>query len=87
MQSILGTRPSYAWRSILGARQVLEQGLIWRVGNGLDIKIWEDRWLSTPISFAMQSPRRILSVDARVAELIDLVTRGWNTLLIGKVFQ
>lgn len=71
----------------MGARHVLEHGLIWRIGNGQDIKIWDDRWLSTPISFAVQSPRRILSTDARVAELIDPITRGWNHSLIVEVFQ
>jgi len=56
----LGKRSSFAWRSILGAHQVLEHGMIWIIGNGQDIKIWYDRWLPTPISFAVQSPRRIL---------------------------
>jgi hypothetical protein len=30
----LGSRPSYAWRSIFQARQVVEDGVLWRVGNG-----------------------------------------------------
>ena len=31
---------SYAWRSILKGRDVLQRGARWRVGNGEKIKIW-----------------------------------------------
>ena len=30
----LGRRPSYAWRSIMAAREVLERGSKWSIGNG-----------------------------------------------------
>jgi hypothetical protein len=87
MQSVLGKRSSFAWRSILGAHQVLEHGMIWIIGNGQDIKIWYERWLPTPISFCSTiSPKNSLG-NATVAELIDLVTKGWNHSLIAEVFQ
>jgi len=35
----LGWHPSYAWRSIIKARAVLEEGLVWRVGNGENTRI------------------------------------------------
>lgn len=41
----VGYQPSYAWRSILGARPLLEKGMRWRVGDGHNINIWKDRWL------------------------------------------
>jgi hypothetical protein len=31
---LLGRNPSYAWHSIFQAREILERGLVWRVGNG-----------------------------------------------------
>jgi hypothetical protein len=30
------------------ANDLLERGLVWRVGNGEHIAIWGDRWLSKP---------------------------------------
>jgi hypothetical protein len=36
----LGNRPSFVWRSIFQARAVLEAGLVWKVGNGENIRIW-----------------------------------------------
>jgi hypothetical protein len=33
LNALLGRQPSYAWRSIIQARDVMECGLGWRVGN------------------------------------------------------
>jgi hypothetical protein len=45
LSSELGRRPSYAWRSIWNAKKLLQEGLVWRVGDRRSIKIWKDRWL------------------------------------------
>jgi hypothetical protein len=37
---------SYTWRSILKGVEVIKKGLVWRVGNGEEIKIWDDPWLN-----------------------------------------
>ena len=36
---------SYAWRSIMKARTLVQLGLLWRIGNGMKINIYNDRWL------------------------------------------
>jgi hypothetical protein len=87
LEAKLGNRPSFAWRSIMAAQGTLKQGLIWRIGNGRDIKIWGDQWLPTPVSFMVQSPRLMLGEDARVAELIDQDTKFWNTQLVETIFN
>jgi hypothetical protein len=51
LEAKLGNRPSFAWRSLFSASDLLKNGLIWRVGDGKDIRVWQDRWLPTPISF------------------------------------
>jgi hypothetical protein len=35
----LGNQPFFAWRSIMAAQMTLKQGLMWRIGNGRDIKV------------------------------------------------
>ena len=40
MASSLGGHPSYAWRSVWGAKKLLQEGMRWIVGNGQSIKIW-----------------------------------------------
>ncbi|KAK9157346.1 hypothetical protein Scep_003920 [Stephania cephalantha] len=42
MTARLRNKPSWAWRNFLKGRQVLQQGLRWRVGNGQNTKIWDD---------------------------------------------
>jgi hypothetical protein len=44
LEALMGRAPSLVWRSIFKARDLLEGGLRWRVGNGKSIKIWGDRW-------------------------------------------
>ena len=40
MQSSEGPGISYTWRSIVRGLQALQKGLIWRIGDGMQIKIW-----------------------------------------------
>jgi len=87
LQVRLGSKPSYLWRSIFQARVVLERGLIWRVGNGEKIHIWGDKWLPTPSTFVVQSPIRVLSLNARVADLIDCDLGWWNVDLLRVIFN
>ncbi|XP_074315698.1 putative mitochondrial protein AtMg00310 [Silene latifolia] len=42
MKAELGSNPSYTWRGILEAREVLMKGLRRRIGNGLSTKVWQD---------------------------------------------
>ena len=41
----LGSKPSYAWRSIMYGRDLLKKGLKHLVGNGRSIKVWSEAWL------------------------------------------
>jgi hypothetical protein len=41
----LGKKPSYTWRSIWNAKALLQERIVWRVGDGRSIAIWGDRWM------------------------------------------
>jgi hypothetical protein len=45
LEAQIGSRPSFAWRSLLGATDLLKEGLFWRTGNGKDVKIWGSKWI------------------------------------------
>jgi hypothetical protein len=83
----LGNRHSYTWRSIWQAKELLSQGLIWRVGDGKSIKIWEDCWLPTPHTNKVQTCPQSMDCNSLVASLIDPLTRNWNFDLLQEVFQ
>ena len=39
------TKGSYAWQSILKARQVVDMGSYWRIGDGRSVLIRGNKWL------------------------------------------
>ncbi|XP_057452723.1 uncharacterized protein LOC130744566 [Lotus japonicus] len=48
-----GYRPSYAWSSILKTSSMIQEGSCWRIGDGEQVRIWNDNWLPSgpPINF------------------------------------
>jgi hypothetical protein len=40
LEAIQGRNPSSAWRSIQKSCELLNEGLVWRVGNRSTMKIW-----------------------------------------------
>jgi ribonuclease HI len=87
LESNLGWKPSYVWQSIRNSIPILKEGLVWRVGDGASIRIWEDRWLPTPGSHLVQSPVRLLPSDAKVCDLLDPDTNWWNFSMVHHVFR
>jgi exonuclease III/phage terminase Nu1 subunit (DNA packaging protein) len=76
---------SYVWRSILKGIQLLKEGLIWRVGDGTNIKIWQDPWV--PKDFSRRpSTLRGRSILTRVSELIDPISESWDMPLVQQSF-
>ena len=59
-EAILGKRPSFAWCSIFATKDIVVSGSRWVVGNGEQIDIWKDRWLTTLDSFKVVSLRTSL---------------------------
>ena len=54
-------RSSFAWRTILQARDVINKGAICRVDEG-SIKIWEHNWLQDPSNNRVVSPQNNTNV-------------------------
>jgi hypothetical protein len=60
--------------------------LVWRVGNGCNIKVWGDCWLPTPQTFQVQYPPRIIDSKFKVASIINPISKNWNVALLKEVF-
>jgi hypothetical protein len=75
---------SHTWQAILAGRDVLQKGLIRRIGDGISRRIWQDLWI--PNHF---SGRPITTVDNPQVQLVaDLLTPSgdWNAELIKQCF-
>lgn len=69
---------SYTWRSILKGRDVLMEGLRWRVGDGACIQVWTDPWLPSEFLPFMTSPVAPRWENLCVSSLIKPGTNEWN---------
>ena len=62
MEAELGSNPSFVWRSLLQARDVIREGSVWEVGDGRSISITSHKWLHPPhfcdgVDKRLESPR------------------------------
>ena len=64
MEATSPSSASYAWRSIIKGREVIQRGAVWRIGDGRSVSIWGRRWL-----LAKHSPK-----------LFHLVHEHWQML-------
>ena len=78
MMAELGNNPSYVWRSLLSAREVIKEGTRWKVGDGGSIGVFTHSWLSHILVTRIEVP-----LDMKVCELIGQDLRQWDK---GKVF-
>ena len=58
LRAELGNQTSFAWRSIMVAKEIVVEGARWNIGNGSKVRIWEDKWMPTPTHFKPISPRK-----------------------------
>ena len=87
LEARIRSQPSYAWRSLLATRELLQEGLWWRVGDGKLIKIRGEKWLPCPSTYEVQSTCSQLSDGAKVCELINSQTGEWDASLTRNIFR
>ena len=70
----------------LSARDVIQDGMIWRVGNGESVWIKVDRWLPNQACCSVISPLPQLANDTRVSFLIDQDRFAWKESVVKELF-
>ena len=77
---------SYAWKSILGARDVIKKGMVWRIGNCQAVRIKEDKWLPMKPSRVILSPLPSVMAETKVSSLINQELSVWKSKEVNCVF-
>ena len=77
IEAELGYKPSYVWRSLLVARDVILEGSRWRVRDGTKIVALCSKWLSNRLVFIGKE-----RVSIKVSDLINTNTWQWEILAI-----
>lgn len=88
LEAPMGERPSFAWRSFLFGRELLQEGLKKQVGNGQGTRVWIDKWVHDP-EMGMRAPwikNNTFDVNLMVNSLIDPSTRKWNVQALQELF-
>nr|XP_027086514.1 uncharacterized protein LOC113708252 [Coffea arabica] len=73
------------WQGLLGARCLIDKGMIRRIGNGRSTSIWDHRWIPGSSSGKPTTPRPLNSDCKMVHELIN--QQRWNRNTIFKYFN
>ncbi|KAG7559476.1 Ribonuclease H-like superfamily [Arabidopsis thaliana x Arabidopsis arenosa] len=89
----LGSRPSFAWKSIHEAQELLRQGTRAVIGNGASTDIWQHQWIQAKPAKAVQAVKKIpqsqyrfLSSLKYVKDLLDRSGREWKVDLLSDLF-
>ena len=86
VNAVEGKKASFAWRSIMAAQQLVEQGMRWQVGDGRSIRIWQDKWLSTRSTYRVVTPERAGNHVQMVRDLMSEEKPEWNSVLVKEMF-
>lgn len=62
-------------------------GLKWRIGNGDSVRVWGDKWLPTPLTYKVSSPRLFLIPDTWVGELINKEEACWKSGVVDSLLM
>ena len=77
LEAQVGNKPSQIWRAIIDGKDVLQQGLIRRIGNGESTHAWNQNWLPRdfilrPMACSKPNP------PVKVSDFIDHSNASWK---------
>jgi hypothetical protein len=85
IDTVFTGNPSSSWTAISYGVELLKKGIIWRVGNGLSIRVWRDNWIPRSTHFKPYGTVRRSRIR-RVSELLDEYG-AWREQKIRDIFR
>lgn len=82
----VGTRPSYAWRSIIHGRVLLKRGLLKGIGDGRGTSVSCENWILDENPQPQISLNGFMDTTLKVSNLVNPLTGGWDKARIHQTF-
>ncbi|GAU48907.1 hypothetical protein TSUD_99640 [Trifolium subterraneum] len=86
-EASLGYNPSFAWRSMWQARQIISLGCRWRIGSGDNIRVMHDPWLRGSANRWVPSPQPAGVYQLSVRDLLHENYKAWNIVKVRNLFS
>lgn len=82
LKATVGSNPSYVWRSVLAAQEIIRKWSRWQVGNGWRIIVTDPNWFPrSPCLIGVVPP------SMRVCEVIDESIGQWDRAKLSALFS
>nr|XP_027095012.1 uncharacterized protein LOC113715059 [Coffea arabica] len=76
---------SWFWKGLMSVRDVLEEGVLRRIGNGISTKIWEHKWIPQAPN---GKPSTTKPQNCKFETVQQLITnKRWNSNLVFRLFN
>ncbi|KAM6569414.1 hypothetical protein CsatB_017399 [Cannabis sativa] len=82
----LGSNPSYVWRSVLEAQDLIRQGTRWCIFNGEKINVLQEPWLPSEDDPFVHSSHPSL-IEAKVCNLMVMEGGSWDAEIVIDLFN
>ncbi|KAL8113024.1 hypothetical protein AgCh_020371 [Apium graveolens] len=82
LNAAMGSNPSFMWRSILTAQDLLKHGCRRRIGNGDRTRIWKVPWLPDVDNGYLSTDMPLELQNATVSGLMEIDHRRWDEEVI-----
>ncbi|XP_019166706.1 PREDICTED: uncharacterized protein LOC109162458 [Ipomoea nil] len=82
----IGNNPSFCWRSIMAAQEVICGGVMRRIGDGKATLIWDHPWLQDENNAKIITEKPPHLAQATVMGLMDQETGSWDHDILTDIF-
>ncbi|XP_039685651.1 uncharacterized protein [Medicago truncatula] len=83
----IGHNPTYVWRSIWSAKDVIRRGFQWSIGTGEHIPVWDHPWISNVARILPSTHHQLEWPSIIVSDLLITPQKQWNMELINTFFD
>ncbi|KAL8125864.1 hypothetical protein AgCh_013243 [Apium graveolens] len=87
LEAKLGQNPSYMWRSILAAQEVVKQGCRMNIGTGEDTFVWKIPWLPCAENGYVTTNMPLELENIKVSSLMEDQARRWDDEILNDLFN